>query len=86
MIGLPRFDPSSANKVMLFLDFRISPHQIHASPQHHLPFRLNDMVELAQPLDVNMLRSFYVVEELIQLTVGSDAEIIANSYRIEDFK
>ena len=31
-----------------------------------------------QPLDANTLHNVHVVEELIQLTVKSDAEVIAN--------
>ena len=44
----------------------------------------NDTAELTQPLDVNTLHNAYVVEELIQLTVGSSAKIIANSHWTED--
>ena len=33
----------------------------------------------AQPLDISTLHNVYVVEELIQLTVGSDKEIIART-------
>ena len=42
------------------------------------------MAEPAQPLDINALHNVYVVEELIQLTIVSDAEIIANSHWTED--
>ena len=48
----------------------------YPSPQdilHHT----NDMVEPAQPLNINTLHNIYVVEELIQLTIKSDAEFIA---------
>ena len=41
------------------------------------------MAKSAQQLDINMLDNVYVVEELIQLTLGSYAEIIANSHWIE---
>ena len=44
----------------------------------------SDMAEPAQPLDVNTLHNVYVVEEVIQLTVVSDMEIIANSHWTED--
>ena len=40
----------------------------------------NDMAEPAQPVAINRLHNVYVVEEPIQLTVGSHAEIIANFY------
>ena len=40
---------------------------------------MNDMAESAQPLDINTLHNVQVVEELIQLTVISNAEIIAKS-------
>ena len=36
------------------------------------------MAELAQPLNINTLHNVYIVEELVQLIVGSDAKIIAN--------
>ena len=36
----------------------------------------NDMDKPAQPLDFNTLHSVHIVEELIELTVGSDAEKI----------
>ena len=35
----------------------------------------NDIAQLAQPLDINMLHDFYAVEELIQLTVESNAVV-----------
>ena len=38
----------------------------------------NDMVDPAQPLDINTLHNVYVVEEVIELTIESCAEIIAN--------
>ena len=38
------------------------------------------MAEPAQPLNINTLHNVYVVEELIQLTIESNTEIIANSY------
>ena len=37
----------------------------------------------AQTLDINMLHNVYIVEELIQLTVGSDADIIVKSHWTE---
>ena len=37
----------------------------------------NDMVEPAQPLNINTLHNIYVVEELLQLNIESNAEIIA---------
>ena len=39
-----------------------------------------------QPLDIKTLHNIYVVKELIQLTVGLVAEIIANKHWTEDFK
>ena len=44
----------------------------------------NDMARPAQPLDINTLHNVHVVEELIQLTTVSNAEIIANSHWTED--
>ena len=42
------------------------------------------MAEPAQPLDINTLHNVHVVEELIELTIKSNAEIIANSHWTED--
>ena len=43
------------------------------------------MAEPAQLLDINTLHNVHVVEELIvQLTIESNAEIIANSHWTED--
>ena len=39
----------------------------------------NDMVEPALPLAINTLSNLHAVEVLLQLTVGSDAVVIANS-------
>ena len=80
MTGLPRFDLSNRCKVVLFADFRRSPHQIRRSILLHT----NDLAEPAQPLDINTLHNVHVVEELIQLTIKSNAEIIANSHWTED--
>ena len=41
---------------------------------------MNDMTEPVQVLDINMLHNVHVVEELIQLIGGSNANIIANSH------
>ena len=75
MTGLPRFGLSNGCKVVLFADFRRSPHQIPVSPEH--PLLTNDMAEPARPLNI-------IVEELIHLTIESNAEIIANSDWTED--
>ena len=45
---------------------------------------MNDRSEPVQPLDINRLHNVNVVEQLIQLTIISDAEIIANSHWTED--
>ena len=42
------------------------------------------MAEPAQPMDINILHNVYVVEELIQFTIESDAEIIANTHWTKD--
>ena len=42
------------------------------------------MAEPAQPLIINTLHNVYVVEELIQFTIESNAEIIVNSHWAED--
>ena len=40
----------------------------------------DDMAESALPVDINTLSHIYVVKELIQLTIGSNAKIIANPH------
>ena len=42
------------------------------------------MAEPAQTLGINTMHNIYVVEELIELTIESNAEIIANSHWTED--
>ena len=44
------------------------------------------MAEPAQPLNINTLHNVYVVEELLQLTIESNVEIIANSLCTEDLR
>ena len=41
------------------------------------------MGETVQPLDITTLHNVYVVEELTQLTIESDAEIIAKFHWTE---
>ena len=43
-------------------------------------FHTNNMAELTQPLVIKTLHNAYVIEELIQFTIESVAEIIANSH------
>ena len=45
----------------------------------------SNIAEPAQPLYINTLHNVYVIEELIQLTIGSNAEIIATSLWTKDF-
>ena len=52
--------------------------------RHSIPLNSSDMAEPAQPLAINTLYNVYVVEELIQFTVESDAEFIANSHWTKD--
>ena len=40
----------------------------------------NDMAEPAEPLIINTLSNVHVIEEVIQLPIGSDTVFIANSY------
>ena len=68
-------------KVVLFADFRKSPHQILVSPEHSPPYKRHGR---ASPADINTLHNVNVVEELLQPTVGSDAEIIAKLHSSED--
>ena len=42
------------------------------------------MAKPEQPLYINTLHNIYAVEEIIQLTDASDAEIIDSSHWIED--
>ena len=44
----------------------------------------NDMAKPAELLDINTLSNVHVIEELIQLLVGSDTVVIANSYRTKN--
>ena len=44
----------------------------------------NDMVEPAQPLNINTLHNIHVIVVLIQFTIESNARIIANSHWTED--
>ena len=78
MTGLPRFGLSNGCKVVLLVDFRRYP------SRRSILLHTNDMAEPAQPLDINTLYNVDVVEELIQLTIESNAEIIANSHWTED--
>ena len=69
MTGVSRFSLSSGYKVVLF----------KYPSRRSILLHTNDMTEQAQPLNVNTLHNVYVVEELIQLTIESNAEIITNS-------
>ena len=75
--------------VTLFLSLQ----QIQGRPLHSLlqiptsNTRLGgacSLFEPTQPLGINTLHKSHVVEELIQLTIISDVEIIANSHWTED--
>ena len=50
------------------------------SSRRSILLHTNDMAEPVQPLNINTLHDVYVVEELIQLTIESNAEIVANSH------
>ena len=45
-----------------------------------------NITEQALPLDINTHHKLYVVEELIQPTIGLDREFIANMHWTEDLK
>ena len=79
--GVPRYSPSNGYKVVLFVDFRRFLHQISVSREHLFSFS-NQMVEPAQPVDINTLRNIYVVEELVHFSIISDAEIIALDWNL----
>ena len=55
------------------------PHQTLFSKERLHP--TNDMAEPAQPLDIHRLSNVHVIQEHIQLPVGSDTLVIANSYK-----
>ena len=82
MAGLSQFGSSSANKVVLCTSFRRS--LIKYPSRRSILLHSNDIAEPALPLNTNTLDNVYVVEDLIQLTIGLAAEIIANSHCIED--
>ena len=79
MTGIPRFYLSNGCKVVLFAEFRIN-----YPSRRNILLHTNDMAEPAQPLDINTLHNVHVVQELIQLTIKSNAEIIANTHWTED--
>ena len=54
-------------------------HRIKHTCRGSLFIHPNHMAEPAKPLDINGLSNVHVIEELIQLPVGSDTAIIANS-------
>ena len=78
MKGLPRIGPSNGYNVA---DFRRSPHQ--NTSRRSILLRTNHISEQAQLLDINTLHNIHVVEELIQLTIESNAEITSNSHWTE---
>ena len=47
---------------------------------------LNNMAELAQPLYINTVHNVYDAEELIQLTIESNAKIIVKRHKTKDLK
>ena len=78
MTGLSRFGTSNRYKLVLVADIRRSCVK-YLSGQSIL-LHSTDMVEPAQLLDINTPHNVYVVEELIPLTIASDAEISPNSH------
>ena len=68
------------NRSQGFLDLMFPTETTSVDPRIEYPSRRsillhkNDMAELAQPLDINTLHNVYVVEELIQLTIESNAD------------
>ena len=55
-------------------------HRIKHSSQRSVFIHPNDMAEQAAPQDFYTLCNVHVIEEVIQLLVGSDTVVIANSY------
>ena len=81
MTGLSRFGSSNDTTVVLVADFSTK----YPSSQSIL-LHTKAMTEPAQPLNIDTLHNIYVVEEHIQLTIESNAEIIVNSHWTEDLK
>ena len=52
-------------------DYCISEERLHPS---------EEQAKTAEPMDINTLSRVHVIEELIQLPVGSHTIVIANSY------
>ena len=54
-------------------------HRIKHSSRRSVFIHPNHMAEPAEPLDINTIINVHVIEELIQLPVGSDTVVIALS-------
>ena len=84
MLVIPIDDRASS--IWFFQRIRLSSSPTSADSLIKYPSRrsillhTNDMAEPAQPLNINTLYNVYVVEELLQLTIESNVEIIANSH------
>ena len=82
MTGLTWFGPSNGYKVIFFADFCIT--RIKYPSHRGILLHTNDLVEPAQPLNINTLHNVYVVERHIQLTFESNAQLNATSHCNED--
>ena len=58
----------------------IIDHRIKRSSRRSVFIHTNDIAEPAKPLVINTLSNVYIIEELIQLPVGTDTVVITNSY------
>ena len=58
----------------------IADHRIKYSFRRSVFIHPNDMVDPAEPRDINILSNVHVIEELILLPVISETVVIANCY------
>ena len=70
--------------LLLVLSMQIRLPSLLTSICFRILLHSNDMAEAAQPFNVNTLYNVHVVEKLIQLTLGSNMEIIAYSHWTEE--
>ena len=57
----------------------------HSSPRSVF-IHPNDMAKQTEPLDIYKLSKVHVIQELIQLPVGSDTVVVANCYWIKNLE
>ena len=72
--------PGLSNSCASSLPPMTADHPIKHSSRRSVFIHSNDMAEPTEPLDTNTLSNVHIIEDLIQLPVGSDTVVIANSY------